>query len=194
MLKRSTFLAAVSLMLALGLSAQAGFLSFDCDFPDDPCQVNHDWTFTPDDNGSVIKGYLELSESIPALGYDSVAMSGETNEDPVFHITKTVTNVTGVAWDAYELTLPAQPADVSFVNGSGLSDKFNNASYPDVWTLLFTAPDLVLDGQDVTLEFDIEVASTGLFGFTLTQNPIPEPITLSFLGLGTLVLLRRRKA
>ena len=44
------------------------------------------------------------------------------------------------------------------------------------------------------ISIDIHVPTTGLFNFTLTQEPIPEPATMALPGLGSLALFRELKA
>jgi hypothetical protein len=65
-------------------------------------------------------------------------------------------------------------------------------------SLIFGPGANVPSGESATLVFDINVPSTGPFGFTLTQTPtiIPEPTTmlmgLLMAGGGAIVALRRR--
>jgi hypothetical protein len=175
-------LIAVLCVAGLALPASAGILTFDCTFPDDPDGVYHDWTFTDE---------LVLDEALPAVAPDQVVMSGETDSDPTFHVVKTVENNSGLTWQSYWLTLTG---DVTFVAPAS-SDKFQNTSVA-AQQIIFWVPDPVLQGETVTLEFDINVPSEGLFEFTLTQLPdtdVPEPATLSLLALGGLAALRRRR-
>ena len=175
---------AVAALLVLCASAHAGFVadSFWCDFPDDPDQLDHEWTF------DYATEELTLSEAIPAMGLDSVIMSAETDTDPTFHVVKDVENNTGVTWTGYILTLYGE--DVSFQEPAG-STRFNTVIVaPNM--IEFYAPSPVPDGQSVVLDFYINVATTGLWEFTITQNPIPEPATLGLLAMGGLAMLRRR--
>jgi hypothetical protein len=169
--------------------AQAGFVSFDCYFPDDPYGYDHNWNFDLENSE------LTLTESLTVLpppDGDQVVMSGETDSDPPFTLIKNITNTTGITWTGYDLELIG---NATFVNGTASSTKFNTHSFSaDLKTLHFYAPQSVLDSQSVTLQVDINVPTTGLFNFTMAQHPIPEPVTIMLLGLGALgVLLKRRE-
>jgi len=182
----ATAVGAVSLFLISSV-AWAGFVqgSFWCEFPDDPNQTDHAWAFNYD------ASTLTLGESIEMMGPDQVTMSGETAEDSVFHVTKTVENVSGVEWNGYELLISG--TGVRFV-GSAFSDVFQNQLVTDS-KITFSAPEVVPSGEGntVTLDFNVEVSTVGLFELTITQNPIPEPGTIALLVLGALVFVFTRK-
>ena len=177
---------AVLVVLLVGSASFAGFVNgtFLCTFPDDPQQTFHNWNFND------ATDHLTLAENIHVLGFDQVNMSGVTDSDPTFHVTKTVTNSSGYTWTSYELLLGAGSA--TFV-GTPFTDKFGTAVISNAGLkITYSSPLVVLPGQTVVLDFDINVPSTGSFGFCLTQNPIPEPATLAILGLGGLLLRKRR--
>ena len=126
-----------------------------------------------------------------------VVVSGETDADPIMTVTKEVENNSGIDWYGYVITLPAG-GDKTFV-GTATSDRMDLVAQGDYY-LWFIEPDVVLDGERVEFSFDVLVPTTGLFSFTLTQEPLalgqpPEPATLALLilgGLGVLVSRRRR--
>jgi hypothetical protein len=64
--------------------------------------------------------------------------------------------------------------------------------YPDAWTIEFWAPEIVLPGEAVTLEFGISIPDDGPYSFTLTQTPIPEPATAILLTFGVAFLVYKR--
>lgn len=200
---------AAGLVLAFFSIAQAGFVSFDCSFPDDPTQAIHNWTFTGYDSGGGVVAVadknntspnglgnassysLVLAENISKLGYDQVSGSGVTDSDPIFHIQKTVTNSGTVAWTSYELMLNPTGNATFVIGGNNHATIYNNTSV-STYDLIFSSPNAVQPGQTVVLDFDIAVPLIGPFNFCLTQNPIPEPATICMLGLGALGLLRKR--
>lgn len=166
---------------------KAGFVTFDCNFPDDPQELYHEWAF------DFTEKELTLGENISQLGDDDVIMSGETTVDPIFHVVKTVINSSDYAWDSYELTLAISENNGGaggFVN-SPQSSVFTSASLTST-SIVYSGSSVGI-GDSVVLEFDVEVSSTGLFSFCLTQNPIPEPMTVAILGLGGIFLIRRKR-
>jgi len=146
-----------------------------------------DWVF----DMQAEKGHLRMEEKFKGHEPFPVVVSGETNADPVMHISKDVENSSGIIWTGYEVAL--EDAGAEFV-GDATSSHFG----PGIVTptlITYTAPDPVLPGEILTLDFDINISTSGLFAFTMTQTPTPEPATLALLGLGGLGLavMRRRR-
>lgn len=131
----------------------------------------------------------ELMQSIYSLAPVGLTMSTEVQL--TFNVTTTTTNQSGFIWTGYILFLDPQ-GDATFVEGTAASTKFNTALYPDAWTIEFRAPQEVLPGEVVTLEFDISIPDDELYTFALTQQPIPEPATMVLLGFGAALLLYKR--
>ncbi len=132
---------------------------------------------------------LDLTEALGGAGQYPVSISGQTDEDPDIHITKSVENATDYDWDRYEVHLDGA-GGATFV-GTATSDTFTVISQ-DALKIVYGLPSPVLQGATVVLEFDVNIPTTGDFGFTLTQV-IPEPSTLALAALGLLGLHRRRR-
>ncbi|MHC4694073.1 MAG: PEP-CTERM sorting domain-containing protein [Planctomycetota bacterium] len=165
---------------------EAGVVSFDCHFPDDPYEYYHDWDY------DFLNDELTLTERLfgmPSSTGDQVVMSGETDGSTTFTVIKTVTNTTGTTWMGYDLELISIG---TFVDGTAGCTKFGTHSFSEDFKILhFYAPQSVLETQTVTLQVDINIPTTGLFEFTMAQHPTPEPSTLLLLALGA-VMLRKR--
>ena len=173
MKKCMVFSALAGMVLLLSTVAQAGLVSFSADATSSWCE-----------SGAVV------SQNISTILPLQLTMSAQANSK--FTITTTTTNESSIIWDRYILTLDPQ-GDATFVQQDAGSTKFKTVDYVSLYHLEFLAPDEVLPGQVVTLQFDINIPDGVPLTFTLTQNPIPEPATAAMLGLGALLLLARRK-
>ena len=173
MSKCTALFALVGLIVSFNSAVEGKLISF---FSDDI-----DSTWSPSG--------VEFTQSICSLVPVSITMSAEAQS--TFNITTATTNQSGFTWTGYILLLEPQ-GDATFVEGTAESTKFNKVLYPDAWTIEFRAPQEVLPGEVVTLEFDISIPDDELYTFALTQQPIPEPATMVLLGFGAALLLYKR--
>jgi PEP-CTERM motif len=178
------------LVLSLAAGARAGFVdgSFGCTFPDESNPTSppgYSWSF---DYGQPALTLGTLSTDMNA---DRLAMCIQAaNTDPTFLVSETVTNSSGVAWTGYRLVLSGDPA-VTFVPPAS-SDTFGSAVVTP-YEIDYTAPSSVPSGTSVNLAFQINVANPGLFSWTMTQQPLPEPATVALMGIGGVGLLMMRR-
>lgn len=185
----------MAVLMSAGV-ARAGFVDpsevpgaapFTCNFSDSG--NTHEWDF--DYSGPT----LTLNEVISSVATDDVLIDGETDSDPIFTVTKTIENDSGITWTGYNLSLSGTgfPTFVEGSAGAG-GGKLSTVEYPHPAAISFSGDNPVYDGELLTLQFDVLVPTTGLFDFTLTQNPVPEPTTIGLLSLGSLALFRKRRS
>ena len=172
MTKHTVFFILVGLVAFFGSAAQAELVSFYSD-------AVSTWSLS----GAIV------TQGISSLAPVDVTISAEANS--TFTITTTTTNESGFTWTGYILSLDRQ-GDATFVEGTAGSTKFETVEYPDPWDIEFWAPKAVLPGEVVTLQFDISIPDSAPYTFTLSQNPIPEPVTILLLGFGGVLLLYKR--
>jgi len=147
---------------------------------------------------------LTTEETILELQSDSswrFYIAGRVDSESTFNVVRTITNNTGIAWTGYRMT-PAPPP-VAGVTAGILCESIQTTklkgiacpAHPD-WTLRFSGPPFVLDGESFTMSFDMhtryDATRDGLFSADWNSTPIPEPITLLLLGLGGLLLRKKR--
>jgi hypothetical protein len=176
-MRKITLLAA---LLIFSASLHAGFVDVICSNTGDPTfAATHQWDFVFETQS------VWLIESYTHTGTDSVFVDGETTEDPILSMTKAVTNENGHVWTSYSLTLGGT---ATFVSAS--SDLLPVVDLSDTY-ILFSGG-TVNHGDTLNMAFTVNVPTTGMFSFCLTQLAIPEPASLSLLGLGALALIRRK--
>lgn len=193
--KKSWVVLAGIVALASSSSARAGFVSINVEAVGDPDSLIGLAINENVGDGTAAVGLGEVFE--PEQANLQLLFSGETDSDPTMTITKVIENTTGFDWVGYSLVL--DPAGSATFAGTPVSNAFTFDSGASNDTALVFGPGAnVPSGESATLVFDINVPTTGPFGFTLTQTPvlIPEPTTL-LMGLlmaagGAAVALRYR--
>ena len=113
------------------------------------------------------------------------------------HVTLNAVNNLGWTWTGYLMELNSDPAySAKFVDGSASSDAFGVPDSGNDYNLEWhEGAGVVLAGNSTKFDFDLilSISGTGSTNYSLTQTPIPEPAMVALLGLGTVVLLARRK-
>ena len=170
--KRIALIALVWALISLHSVAYGTLVSFSSDA---------DYTWSP--SGAVIIQTIRSSE--PA----GIMMSAEAHS--TFNVKISTTNESGFTWTGYVLSLDPDN-DATFIESTASSTKFETALFPDAWTLEFQAPQVVLQGEVVTFDFDIDIPDDHSYTFNLTQYPIPEPATITLLSIGGVLLLYKR--
>jgi hypothetical protein len=72
------------------------------------------------------------------------------------------------------------------------SDLFSSAVISNGGLKITYSGGVVNPGDEVALNFKVQVFTIGGFTTCLTQNPIPEPATMTLLCIGALALLRKK--
>jgi hypothetical protein len=181
---------AISLMITVmimifGSTVHAGFVDpalnsgaapFNRDFIN--TQNQHQCNF--DDNPAAPT--LTMTENIKSFSLDDILLICETDEDPTFTVIKIIENDSGITWTSYILTLFGGGGAI-FIKGSASAsgNKLQTVHYLHTAATKFTGLKPVAPSEFLTLSFNINVPTTGLFNSTLTQEPVPEPATMSLL-------------
>jgi hypothetical protein len=196
-MKLRLFICAIagSALLALPSFSLAGLLSVEVAFPDQPVNGSY---HSADINYSDAKATVDLNEEFTTLLSDLVAVSGETDGDPDFVITKKVKNKTSQDWTGYSIEVSGE--GVSIVDGSVSSEGFSSATYAGLFATY--SDGTIHPGDYVTLHLTVNLADDAEnYSFGLIQSiattPVPEPSTIALGILGILgafgsVVVRRR--
>lgn len=174
---------------------------------------------TDDGDGAIVMGVPIWTDEgtyydvrISGTQYDYPAhvegdFTTDTEEDPIVWLVETVENQTDFAWTDYHIDI-------------GMTKTFTITGViaPLDWTYVITQPvggeplpgdespgtgwvgqvDYYIDtGSAIGIgdsgDFGVKMSFAGTVAFCTEQVPTPEPATIGLLGLGALVLLRKRK-
>lgn len=140
---------------------------------------------------------LTITETISEieLPYNALNLWGALDSGSTFSVIRTITNDTGVSWTGYILEsrgtiMPG--GSVGYVPETVESTMLQTITYRERSIIEFAEPPPVLDGESLTIQFDLYTSGTVEFNAVFKQEFVPEPATFSFLALGTLGLARRR--
>ena len=168
-----------------------------------------DWNCADDGDGAIVmtnptrnydSGTGEYSLAVNCVqdwypGHIEGEFITDTELDPTVWFMQTIDNDTDFAWTDYHITITMNK-----------SFTLSNASGPDDWTAIITAP--VQSGSQWIGSVDyyagtpIQIGESGDFGFKMSflgsvqfcteQYPTPEPATVAILALGALALRKRK--
>lgn len=198
-------------MIAAGAAglAQAGVVKIDIGgalndpslvLPDGQWQQGRDW------NWALTGADLQNGDAWAAENWHGMTPVdlnvGVTTDgiDPDVKITKMLQNNTGVSWTSFDISLLHFPGfgPLSVYAGSVSSDRFSSIGVTNFGSgdaflhfALAGTDTAVAPGQSVMFQFTFNIP--GDVAFRMVQTPAPTPGTLGLLGLGGLVLGRRRR-
>jgi hypothetical protein len=183
-MRKTMIIFCIVLILLLGGLAGAGITNLQNSWIDNAELISGTINWLDSDST------LQLLETWGTMGSVTSSTIGEADVDPIIHISKQINNNSGFTWTDYHIQISGQGS--VYIPGSATSDRFSTIA-ENGNNIDFFSPLTVPVNDSVTLGFDIQVAS-GIFSFSISQMPTPEPATICLLGLGALTMIRRRRS
>lgn len=120
--------------------------------------------------------------------------SGTADSDSTFSVILVAANNTGVAWTSSVLKCAPPHGGAGFADiipETVRSTRLQTVTFPGPWTVEFSGPPAVLNGEFFMIQFDMDVRA-GDFDDGLRLTVVPEPATIALFGLGGVALRRKR--
>jgi hypothetical protein len=144
-------------------------------------------------------GTAWVAVTAPSSASQQYDINGTVEGDPTLFVDQTIQNNTAGGWDQYTVTItPSSPSSI-ISNVMALPPAF----FPDylptktvVGNQITYSGGIVPVGATFETRFQFDVDSTGnAFTYTVanTFHVVPEPASLTVLGMGGLLLLRRKR-
>lgn len=192
MIKKSACILAVLVLTALlGTTAMARILEIVCTDGHNPLPSDL-WSFDYD------LQLLTITDLVHGIYQGRcIRVSGSTDSKSRFTIVENVTNRTGVALTGYALLLDNTIITENvIVEGSVQATRFPEVHQTSSRRVEFVWPEAIPDRESFTIQFD--VISRGMdpdrpLALWLCRTAVPEPGTITILGLCGLALLRTRR-
>ncbi len=204
----------LAIVAALASVAQADLIGYNCDDDGDGVismnPVESEW-LDLGPNGEGISQYrlnLFCQQHEFAAGHIEGDFTADPEDpDPIVYLVQSVDNYTDFIWTDYHITVGMdKPFTIISVMAPG---DWTYSPIPPISSVAGPLPshENPGDGQIANVDFyagtPIEPGQSGIFGvvlqftgsvnFCTEQYPTPEPATLGMLGLGALVLRRKRR-